>query len=804
MMHRLRHTVLALAAIMLPVLLCGQSIPKLKQAAEITSGVFDNGVEYFFVNNDIRKGCADFALIQSGKPDVDQTRASLRRLEHMDPDAFLGRTGVPYTEDGFVSYYQNAKVYHFPNVNITDRMTADSTMLMMLDLMQTSDCSQAIIVCGDIDRETYRSLFRTLCLTIPTLHFQEYSTPEEKESSVVRNDSAPGIISLSFKFGSATREQAGTPVPLVTELFARELFSILTERIRRGFAHFDIPYYLDTGYEKFDIHFPVEYTDNANWLVQSILGDIASEGVSLEEFSRAKKISLPDVINTGLQKGMTNKHYVGRIVSSVLTGSNLATAETIRNFFSKRQISPTRELSMFNNFASALLAEDFPQIPEYSRRKQLYPDLQSVLKTPKVKKEKILSTTVDPVTGGKLWTWSNGMKVLYRYVPGADSFSYALAQRGDATVVEDISKGESAFLSDLLRIGRVAGIPGEDFHEMLRVEGISMEEEVSVRGLRIGGNAPVEQAEHMLKALLMVSNLRQMDSSAVDYYVRCRRLSDNSRLPSIRAVMDSLMCPDYRFPESASISNMRADLPQRAEAYFEQRFSNLSDGILIIIGGIPEAEAVELLSENIGGFRTSNYYAARNRAEYKLISGTNSYSTVGDDLSVNMAATALVPVSMDNCLIFQVALEAISHHFSKEMSRMGMYVEVEGDFAVRPVERFSIYVSCRPCMEDGLPEGVDSPDPTDALKKVREEFSHIRYITISPEELKNYKDVVQGHMTTVLATPEGMMTFALLRYSEGKDITSGYADRLKTIEVDDVRWILDELSSSCVVEYLVK
>ena len=110
MMHRLRHTVLALAAIMLPVLLCGQSIPKLKQASEITSGVFDNGVEYFFVNNDIRKGCADFALIQSGKPDVDQTRASLRRLEHMDPDAFLGRTGVPYTEDGFVSYYQNAKV----------------------------------------------------------------------------------------------------------------------------------------------------------------------------------------------------------------------------------------------------------------------------------------------------------------------------------------------------------------------------------------------------------------------------------------------------------------------------------------------------------------------------------------------------------------------------------------------------------------------------------------------------------------------------------------------------------------------
>ena len=331
-----------------------------------------------------------------------------------------------------------------------------------------------------------------------------------------------------------------------------------------------------------------------------------------------------------------------------------------------------------------------------------------------------------------------------------------------------------------------------------------MEEEVSLRGFRISGNAPVEKAELVLKALLKVTNERQMDSSAVDYYVRCCALSDETRLPSIRSVMDSLLCPEYRFPESASISNMRPDLPQRAEKYFEDRFSNLADGILIIIGGIPETRMTELLSDYLGGLRTSRYFAARNRAEYKLLSGTNSFVTEGDDLSVNMAATALVPVSMDNCLVFQVAVEAVSHYFSKEMSRMGMYVEVEGAFAVRPVERFSLYVSCRPCMEDGLPEGVDSPDPAAALKKVREEFSHIRYITISPEELQNYKDVVKGHMATVLASPEGMMSFALLRYSEGKDISSGYADKLKTIEADDVRWMLDELSSSCVVEYIVQ
>ena len=793
-----------LTACLLPQLLCAQSLPKLKQADEISSGVFENGVEYYFVSNDAQSGSAYFALIQSGKPDVEQTRQALRRLEHMDPDAFLERTGVPYTEDGFVSYYQNAKVFRFPDVNVRDRMTADSTMLMMLDLMQLSDCSQTIVVCGDIDRDAYRNLFRTLGLTIPTLHHQAYSTDAEMEASMVRNDSAPGVISLSFRLGSASRENAGTPVPLVAALFAREFQAIFTERLRRDFTHYDIPYYLDESGGDYEIHFPVESSDQVYWLVQSILGDIGNGGVSLEEFSRAKKISLPDIIGTGLKKGKSNAFYVDRIISAVLTGSNLASEETIRNFFSKRQISDKRELSMFNNFASALLAEEFPQIHEYSRKKSVYPDLSAVLKTSKIRKESISATTVDPVTGGSLWTWSNGMKVLYKYLPNTENFSYALALRGDATMVEDISAGESAFLSDLLRRSRIAGIRGNEFHEMLRVEGIILEEEVSVRGLRLGGYAPVGQEENVMKALLKFTGERQMDSSAVDYYLRCRRLSDRTRLPSVRSVMDSLLCPDYKFHRSASISSMRADLPQRAEKYFETRFDNLSDGILIIIGGIPEARVTELLSETIGGFRTSKSYAARNRAVYQLSSGLHSLSTRGDDLSVNLAATALIPVTMDNWLIFQLALKTVQHYFSKEMARLGMYVEVDGSFDVRPEERFAIYLSCRPCLQDGLPEGVSSTDPADALKKVREEFSRIRFITLSPEELKTYKDVIMGEMSSQLKSPEGMMMYALLRYSEGKDICSGYTDRLKTIEIDDVRWILDELSSSGVAEYLVE
>ena len=54
-----------LTACLLPQLLCAQSLPKLKQADEISSGVFAHGAEYYFVHTAAQSVRAYFALIQS-------------------------------------------------------------------------------------------------------------------------------------------------------------------------------------------------------------------------------------------------------------------------------------------------------------------------------------------------------------------------------------------------------------------------------------------------------------------------------------------------------------------------------------------------------------------------------------------------------------------------------------------------------------------------------------------------------------------------------------------------------------------
>jgi hypothetical protein len=49
-----------------------------------------------------------------------------------------------------------------------------------------------------------------------------------------------------------------------------------------------------------------------------------------------------------------------------------------------------------------------------------------------------------------------------------------------------------------------------------------------------------------------------------------------------------------------------------------------------------------------------------------------------------------------------------------------------------------------------------------------------------------------------------MMDYALCRYSYGRDLTTYYQKRLDALVVDDLRWLLEEVISSGIVEYIVK
>ena len=95
-------------------------------------------------------------------------------------------------------------------------------------------------------------------------------------------------------------------------------------------------------------------------------------------------------------------------------------------------------------------------------------------------------------------------------------------------------------------------------------------------------------------------------------------------------------------------------------------------------------------------------------------------------------------------------------------------------------------------------------DPLEVVNKLREEFSRMQYIVISDVEFASYKEIVKRNMSSSLSSSYGTMSYALFRYSNCRDLSSNYSKRIDKFVIDDLRWILEEIISSGIVEYIVK
>ena len=123
----------------------------------VTAGVLPNGLSYYIVSNTYEKGLADFALIQKtgtlSVPDsltVDsdavkvarQALTSLPRLKNDSPQDFFIRHGAVPGRNGYVSVSEDATVFRFPGVRLSDhKAVLDSALVVLLDIADRGNFS---------------------------------------------------------------------------------------------------------------------------------------------------------------------------------------------------------------------------------------------------------------------------------------------------------------------------------------------------------------------------------------------------------------------------------------------------------------------------------------------------------------------------------------------------------------------------------------------------------------------------------------------------------------------------------------
>ena len=852
-----------------------QPLSSLPKASNVSTGTLPNGISYFLVTNSESKGYADFALVQKGAASKELSKSALTELPHFQsgkPYQYLAKLGVGYEKNGQFRKEDGSVTYDFKHVPVSRQDVRDTVLLLLFDISETFPYEQAVIVSGDIDSKSIMERMNVFSMMVTARDEAPSAVAdawEPSESIVFSLTETPSqdeaVITASYSSARTPREAMGTVQPLVLEMFSRELGSVLERRVRMFFREKGIPLAeVSTAYrssadgpgeERFSLSVtvPVSQTSEASAAMATVLSELDANGASLSEFSSVRRKVLASY---SASKALTDAEWVERCRSSYLYGSSLASPEAVGGFFATRDIAEGRELELFNSFVSALLdkerALDISLVAPCTSS-----DGQSVLQafrsgwdasaavspreypvnegdtlslyTPRKLNVKLKRSVPEPVTGGEMWTSSNGMKVIYKKSEAAKgTFSYGFLLNGGYADVPSLSHGEGGFIGDMLLLNDIAGMTSESFVRMLDANGIGFKPSVSLTGLTITGTAPSSRLTLLLKSLLSVANARAVDDTAYEYYRESERLrlsAGRKRQEGINAAADSIMCPDYIYTEYKNAAALHDGLPQRAEQYFAKRFAKCDDGVLVIIGDIEPYTLKKVLQRHLGGFATGGTPSVRPQIKYNLRSGASTYtvdsegSDVGNgERSVTVAQSALLPFTLERYFASEVAAMEVRKALAAALCDEGMTAEVSSSYSVFPEESFSIRISCVPSDVRGLPAGVRSGDLLMTLVELRSALSELvagggsgplratgwfETVAMSDESVAASKADMQHRYEQALKQPEFLVDAAMMRYSVGKDMVTGYKEKIGSVNPRSVRDLISSLQDGSRVEYII-
>jgi len=825
----LKHIIFGALFLLFSRTVPAQNLPSLNADSRITQGKLRCGVTYYLVTNTAEKGYADVAVVQKGELLTPEKRSELKT-------SFLSRQGIGPGAGGYLSEKDGSSVYRFDRVPFYSANALDSTLLYAFVQAARSTGPQAVVVSGDIDPAEILKKFDIFSMLVPM-----QDSPAEEDSYEWVPDPAPKIFQVPWG-GSPTAEvrvcyaSARTPKALmntsqalVSDILSRELRTVLLHRLEidlrdRGIPYSDIRFEVRSsadgaGDEQYAVTVVTDrlHLNEAMRSVSSTVSALAETGVGEQEFTDARRVLLPEMTALGAASP-TRADDVDRCIAHFLYGANLAPFSEETRLFARKNVSDSVSTALFNGFAAAVprqlenLTLSFAVDDSLDLDRELFQYnlayLLGAVDPPRkdftwryadtlglerlCPRERIKSTRTEVISGGVIWTFSNGIRVAYRQVPGSGMFSYALLLNGGLAHIDGLQEGEGGYIADMLSLYDAGGLPARQFRDMYTANGIRLETQVDLNCMSVRGSAPRQKLPTVLRLLLSLANDREVNTDEFAVYARNEALRSEDGEARLR----SLLHPGFSAAPWKKPGALSALTQEKAERYFEARFSRVNDGMLILSGDLDEATVRKALQKYIGGFRTLKGGISRKPVAYRSLSGTTTYTQEGDDKSVTVLMEAEYPLTAVNYMAAPFVEEALSRSLVRALDGTGLTVTVRSGFTAQPQERFSLLVTCRPY-------GEEACDLLAALPKIRSGIRSAVAAPLTDADIKAWQNAEQQRLAARLSNPETIVSQVLGRYAIGKDLVSKYTESIAAVDAGKVRQILEKTTGGGCVEYVI-
>lgn len=847
-----RISIILLITLFFSVLSSAQQLPELPVDKTILSGTLPNNTKYYIVANPASKNMADFALIQkSSKIESKDSlhtdgRVSLSRRNPrtgLSPLRFFEENDIiPGTNDFLETREDGTVIFRFNEVMpISDEALLDSALLVLMNVQEelaladtASDFDRefAVIISGDINPQTVSGKLKMMSYMVPFIPQPETTKYEWKsvESSYKTSDVEDkiGSLSITWRMPRTPEDEIKTILPVVHDCLMGELGVIAVERVKESLEMASIPYadvswkhissFMTASDEMIEMSLKVAdaYIVQAVQVVAEALSSISRSGISTFEFAHARRSYVRSLGN--VSKHITNQDNINRCISAFLNGTNPISPRERLKYHQSKSIQDSVGTQIIRRAANAAMTIDQNCQVECTSSSKISPDslknvfLQAwnspqsedrqyvshvsdtLLSYELLTKTPVRSTRKEPVSGGSIWTFANNMKVIYRRMDTAGKVYWSFGLEGGYGSIKDLSAGEGAFIEDMLKLSRISGMKWGDFILFLESQGIELQVKVGLTKTILSGTATYDNLSLLFRALAAIANEREIDEDAFKTYLKneWHRLEYAYRGSGNRTVIvDSLMCPDYKYSKIKKKGVLNPDLQRKAESFFESRFSMMNDGVLVLVGNKDESLVRKELRRYVHVFRTKEGFYPRPLISFQPTGGAMTHTEEGLSNRIYMAMSVQMPLNRENVMVSEVAATIMRRKLSASLAGTGASATLFYDTRITPHERFNIFV----VVEDAS---------ASSLEIVRRLFSEKSVMTITDSEVDSYKPWLIHKKTLQMEDPKYWTSAILLRYLEGKDFTTGYKEEVNNITGEKVRNLLSSLVSSSKVEYIIK
>ena len=308
----------------------------------------------------------------------------------------------------------------------------------------------------------------------------------------------------------------------------------------------------------------------------------------------------------------------------------------------------------------------------------------------------------------------------------------------------------------------------------------------------------------LMKSLMSVANRRTVDPASFDYVRRCLEvelISGKQDRQGRMAHIDSLMCPNYNYSSFKELYALSDDLQTRAQAFFDDQFSRVNDGVFIIVGDMEESRMLRFLQANVGGFRTKPETSAKIRLPYIPVSGCVTVTQDGNHPSTDIVMSTPLPLSAENFMATRIADLALRDALQKALCGTGTSLTMSSSHLMFPQERFNVMISVEDADIETFPLDEVRTGHLEILDILRKAISEASS-TLTDSSLAIYKKILSNEIASRQNDPRYWLFTVYTRNVAGKDLNTRYQDKIKAVTVGKVTEILKSLDNGSKVEYV--